>query len=141
VINTNINQVRRAITHKIDDIDVGARAARDEMMTTFIQLAQEEIKGQRGKVGSKWEKATPGEPPKNRTGNLRRSIRGEKSREGFASYTAVVGPTVGVYARALEMGGKYAPPSWKNQQSYPYMKPAYEKFKKVFMTIVHKHLG
>ena len=141
MIINNIGQVKRAITSQTHKIDEGARLARDEMMTTFIQLAQEEIKGQRAKIGSKWEKATPNEPPKNRTGNLRRSIRGEKSREGFASYTAVVGPTVGVYARALEMGGKYAPPSWKNQQSYPYMKPAYEKFKKVFMTIVHKHLG
>ena len=140
MINTNINQVRRAITHKIDDIDVGARAARDEMMTTFIQLAQEEIKGQRGKVGSKWEKATPGEPPKNRTGNLRRSIRGEKAREGFASYTAVVGPTI-IYGRSVEVGGKYAPPTWRHNEKFPYMEPAFNKFRSLIGTIVRKHLG
>jgi len=138
VIKSNISQVKKFIDKAETNLDSGARAARDEMMATFIQLAQKEIKGDRKTVGYP---ATPGQPPMNVTGNLRRSIRGEKGQIGFGTYTAVVGPTVGVYARALEMGGKYAPPSWKNQQSYPYMRPAYEKFKTVFMTIVHKHLG
>ena len=138
MIKSNIREVKGFITKAERDLDTGARAARDEMMTTFIQLAQNEIKGDRKAVGYP---ATPGQPPMNVTGNLRRSIRGEKAREGFGVYTALVGPTVGVYARALEIGGRYAPPSWTEKQSYPYMKPAYEKFKKVFMTIVHKHLG
>jgi len=138
MIEGNFEEFKRFINKSARELDTGARAARDEMMTTFIQLAQHEIKGDRKAVGYP---ATPGQPPMNVTGNLRRSIRGEKSREGFGIYSAVVGPTVGVYARALEVGGKYAPPSWTRKQNYPYMKPAYEKFKKVFMTIVHKHLG
>ena len=115
MIINNIGQVKRAITSQTHKIDEGARLARDEMMTTFIQLAQEEIKGQRAKIGSKWEKATPGEPPKNRTGNLRRSIRGKKEREGFATYTAVVGPTI-IYGRSVEVGGQYAPPTWRHNE-------------------------
>jgi len=140
MIINNIGQVKRAITSQTHKIDEGARLARDEMMTTFIQLAQEEIKGQRAKIGSKWEKATPGEPPKNRTGNLRRSIRGEKSREGFASYTAVVGPTI-IYGRSVEVGGKYAPPTWRHNEKFPYMQPAFNKFRSLIGTIVRKHLG
>ena len=140
MIINNIGQVKRAITSQTHKIDEGARLARDEMMTTFIQLAQEEIKGQRAKIGSKWEKATPGEPPKNRTGNLRRSIRGEKSREGFASYTAVVGPTI-IYGRSVEVGGKYAPPTWRHNEKFPYMRPAFDKFQRVVGSIIRKHLA
>ena len=140
MIVNNINAVKKAITSQTRKIDEGARAARDEMMTTFIQLAQEEIKGQRGKVGSKWEKATPGEPPKNRTGNLRRSIRGEKAREGFASYTAIVGPTI-IYGRSVEIGGKYAPPTWRNNEKFPYMQPAFNKFQRLVGSIIRKHLA
>jgi len=140
MIINNIGQVKRAITSQTHKIDEGARLARDEMMTTFIQLAQEEIKGQRAKIGSKWEKATPGEPPKNRTGNLRRSIRGKKEREGFATYTAVVGPTI-IYGRSVEVGGQYAPPTWRHNEKFPYMQPAFNKFKSLIGTIVRKHLG
>ena len=140
MIVNNINAVKKAITSQTRKIDEGARAARDEMMTTFIQLAQEEIKGQRGKVGSQWEKATPGEPPKNRTGNLRRSIRGEKAREGFASYTAIVGPTI-IYGRSVEVGGKYAPPTWRNNEKFPYMQPAFNKFQRLVGSIIRKHLA
>jgi hypothetical protein len=140
MIVNNINAVKKAITSQTRKIDEGARAARDEMMTTFIQLAQNEIKGQRGKVGSQWEKATPGEPPKNRTGNLRRSIRGEKAREGFASYTAIVGPTI-IYGRSVEVGGKYAPPTWRNNEKFPYMQPAFNKFQRLVGSIIRKHLA
>ena len=140
MIINNIGQVKRAITSQTHKIDEGARLARDEMMTTFIQLAQEEIKGQRAKIGSKWEKATPGEPPKNRTGNLRRSIRGKKEREGFATYTAVVGPTI-IYGRSVEIGGQYAPPTWRHNEKFPYMRPAFDKFQRVVGSIIRKHLA
>lgn len=136
MIINNIGQVKRAITSKTRDIDLGARGARDEMMTAFIQLAQEEIRGQR----PKGQKAVTGEPPMNRTGNLRRSIRGEKNKEGFAHYTAEVGPTM-VYGRAVELGGQYGPKTWRNGENFPYMKPAFEKFQRIAMSIVRKHLA
>lgn len=131
--------VRKALEKAGADMDKGAMAARDEMMLALIQLSKEEIVGRR----SKGEKATSGQPPMNRTGNLRRSIRGEKFRKGFASYSAIVGPTI-EYGRAVELGGTYAPPSWKGTSAmagFPYMKPAFAKFKIVAPAIVAKHIG
>jgi hypothetical protein len=139
MIESNIPEVMKAVLRQTDKIDQGAKAARDEMMSKLIQLAKEEIKGKR----QPGERATPGEPPKNRTGNLRRSIKGEKMREGFASYSAVVGPTI-IYGRSVEMAGKYAPPTWSGatkQNGFPYMKPAFNKFQRVAMAIVRKHLA
>jgi hypothetical protein len=117
------------------------RLARDEMMTAMIQLAQNEIKGSR-KEG---EKAVAGQPPKNRTGNLRRSIKGFKFSSGYARYNAIVGPTM-VYSRAVEIGGRYAPSSWQGTTAmggFPYMKPAYEKFieSNLVNKIFIKHIG
>ena len=146
MINNNINQVKHAVTSQTEKLDTGARKARDEMMATLIQLAMEEIKGERPYTTSSsgktryYSKATTGEPPMNRTGNLRRSIKGEKEKVGFAHYTAIVGPTM-KYARAVELGGKYAPKTWRNGEHFPYMKPAFNKFQKIAMSIVHKHLG
>jgi hypothetical protein len=136
LINSNINQVIRAVTKATDKLDTGARMARDEMMNTLTQYAKEEIKGRR----QPGERAVSGEPPMNRTGNLRRSIKGERYRQGYATYSAVVGPTI-VYGRALELGGKYAPKSWRDNQKFPYMKPAFEKFQRVAMSIMRKHLS
>lgn len=110
-------------------VNAKAEMARDEMMTSLIQLSKNEIQGRRGKN----EKATAGLPPKNRTGNLRRSIIGQKYTSGFGTYNAVVGPTM-VYARAVEMGGEYAPRSWHGtsaMKGFPYMEPAYRKFQQV----------
>jgi hypothetical protein len=80
----------------------------------------------------------------NRTGDLRRSIVGEKFRTGFASYSAIVGPTV-VYGRAVELGGQYAPRSWKGTTAmagFPYMAPAYKKFQgAVSRQIVTRYFG
>ena len=120
-------------------MDEGARKARDEMMLALIQLSKEEIKGRR----PEGQKATAGLPPMNRSGNLRRSIRGEKFRQGFASYSAIVGPTI-VYGRAVEIGGQWAPRSWKGTSAmagFPYMKPAYVKFRVLAPAIVAKHIG
>ena len=133
MITSNIYSVKKALDQKLVEIDVGVMKARDEMMARLIQLSQEEIKGKR----PKGQKATTGEPPMNRTGNLRRSITGKKAQEGFARYSAVVGPTT-VYARAVELGGA---PTWRNGEHFPYMKPALQKFQREAMAIVRKYLG
>jgi hypothetical protein len=139
LIKSNINQLIHAVTKATDKLDTGARMARDEMTNTLVKYAKEEIKGKR----QPGERATPGEPPMNRTGNLRRSIKGERYRMGFASYVGVVGPTI-VYGRSVEMGGKYAPRSWtgdSREKAFPYMEPAFNKFKRVAMSIMRKHLS
>ena len=133
MITTNIYTVKKAIDKKLTDVDVSVMKARDEMMARLIQLSQEEIKGRR----PKGQKATSGEPPMNRTGNLRRSITGKKAQEGFARYSAEVGPTM-IYSRAVELGGA---PTWHDCQHFPYMKPALQKFQREAMAIVRKYLG
>jgi len=133
MITTNIYTVKKAIDKKLTDVDVSVMKARDEMMARLIQLSQEEIKGRR----PKGQKATSGEPPMNRTGNLRRSITGKKAQEGFARYSAEVGPTM-IYSRAVELGGA---PTWHDGQHFPYMKPALQKFQREAMAIVRKYLG
>lgn len=153
MIYNNIWQARAAIKQAQNKIDVGARMARDEMMARLIQLAKEQIQGERGLVGHKirWvdgqakkgakiynyedDPAVPGQPPKNRTGNLRRSIRGEKFRLGFASYGALVGPTI-VYGRRVELGGG----NWPEGVRFPYMKPAFEQYRKEHYLILRKYL-
>jgi hypothetical protein len=133
MITTNIFTVKKALDKKTSEIDISVMKARDEMMARLIQLSQEEIKGRR----PKGQKATSGEPPMNRTGNLRRSITGKKAQEGFARYSAEVGPTM-VYSRAVELGGA---PTWHNGEHFPYMKPALQKFQREAMAIVRKYLG
>jgi hypothetical protein len=125
--------VREATKKAGKSIDDGARATRDEMMVTLIQLAKAEIVGKR----PKGQRATSGQPPMNRTGNLRRSIRGEKYNVGFAKYEAIVGPTM-IYGRAVEMGGA---PTWTKGQKFPYMSPAYAKFRLIAPRIVQKHMA
>jgi phage gpG-like protein len=133
VITSNLKMVREATKKAGKSIDDGARATRDEMMVTLIQLAKAEIVGRR----PKGERATSGKPPMNRTGNLRRSIRGEKYNVGFAKYEAIVGPTM-IYGRAVEMGGA---PTWTRGQKFPYMSPAYAKFRLIAPRIVQKHMA
>ena len=133
MITSNLKLVREATKKAGKSIDDGARATRDEMMVTLIQLAKAEIVGKR----PKGERATSGQPPMNRTGNLRRSIRGEKYNVGFAKYEAIVGPTM-IYGRAVEMGGA---PTWTKGQKFPYMSPAYAKFRLVAPRIVQKHMA
>ena len=143
MIVTNLKQVRQAVEKAGKSIDKGAEACRDEMMTTLIQLAKEEIKGKRGKTNGVWDKATAGQPPMNRTGNLRRSIRGQKFKKGFAQYESIVGPTI-IYGRAVELGGQYAPRSWKGTSAmagFPYRNPAFQKFEVQVPMIIRKHLA
>jgi hypothetical protein len=139
VITSNLKLVRESVTKATKSIDEGARNARDEMMMALIQLSKEEIQGRR----PKGEKATAGQPPMNRTGNLRRSIRGEKITKGFAKYEAIVGPTI-IYGRAVELGGNFAPRSWKGttaMRGFPYMAPAFKKFQVLAPNIVRKNLA
>jgi hypothetical protein len=47
------------------------------------------------------------------------------------------------YARAVEAGGIYAPPSWRGtsaMQGFPYMRPAYLKFREIYPAILKKHI-
>jgi len=141
MIVNNINLVKAAVTKQTASVDLKVRLARDEIMAAMIQLSQEEIKGKR----PEGQEATAGQPPMNRTGNLRRSIKGFKFAEGYARYSAIVGPTM-VYARAVELGGDYAPASWQGTsaiEGFPYMKPAYEKLVRsgAINKIFIKHLG
>ena len=133
MITSNLKLVKEATKKAGKSIDDGARATRDEMMVTLIQLAKAEIVGRR----PKGQRATSGAPPMNRTGNLRRSIRGEKYNVGFAKYEAIVGPTM-IYGRAVEMGGA---PTWTKGQKFPYMSPAYAKFRLIAPRIVQKHMA
>jgi hypothetical protein len=148
MITSNIFAVQKAVDKKIANVDAKVLATRDEMMSRLIQLAQEEIQGERGVVARDistrkkiynyaQDPAISGQPPKNRTGNLKRSITGEKARQGFASYSAIVGPTA-IYGRAVELGGA---PTWRDGQHFPYMKPALQKFQREAMAIVRKYLG
>ena len=137
MIKHNLNLVRNAVTKATKSLDDGARNARDEMAMALTQLAKEEIKGKRGKTNGVWDKATSGQPPMNRTGNLRRSIRAEKHKEGFAKYSAIVGPTI-IYGRVVELGGN---PHWAAGTKFPYMAPAFKKFRVVAPNIVRKHLA
>lgn len=118
----NLNLVRKSVDKFTANIDLSTRMARDEMMAALIQLSKEEIKGRRPEGQKAWT-GTP-QPPMNRTGDLRRSIKGEKFRQGFASYTAIVGPTI-IYGRRVELGGG----NWPAGVRFPYMEPAYEKFR------------
>jgi hypothetical protein len=132
VITSNLKQVRQALEKAGKGLDDSARNCRDEMMNTLIQLSKEEIVGRR----PKGQKATSGRPPMNRTGNLRRSIRGEKYKVGFGKYQAIVGPTI-IYGRRVELGGG----NWPSGTRFPYMAPAYAKFRVIAPTIIRKHLA
>jgi len=120
MIPNNLKLVKKIVNQKSTSVNLHAMIARDEMMTALIQLAKGEIKGRR----LAGQKAVSGLPPMNRTGDLRRSIKGEKFRTGFASYSAIVGPTI-VYGRRVEMGGG----NWAPGTKFPYMEPAFNKFR------------
>ena len=132
IINNNIPEVMRKVLEAEKKLDRGAMMARDEMMNKLIQLAKEQIKGKR----QPGEKAESGKPPMNRTGNLRRSIKGERAREGFATYSAMIGPTI-IYGRRVELGGG----NWPTGTKFPYMKPAWERFRPLAQGIIRKHLA
>jgi len=131
VIANNLKLVKSAWSKRTNSLDIATRMARDEMMTALIQLSKEQIVGRRPKINGKYTKAVSGHPPMNRTGDLRRSITGEKFREGFATYSAIVGPTI-VYGRRVELGGG----NWREGTRFPYMEPAYMMYR----SAVHKQI-
>lgn len=159
-ITSNLSLVRNKVKKFAANVDQASRDVRDEMATALQQLAKEEIKGERSFIRLKrvnatqfrpsgsgtrkaYEKATAGEPPQNRTGNLRASITFVKTDVGFANYRAVIGPTA-VYARAIELGGQFAPKSWQGTSAmagFPFMAPAWEKFQSIAPVIIRKHFG
>jgi hypothetical protein len=143
VISTNLKLVRQSLDKMESNIGQGAENLATEAMSILIQLSKEQIKGKRGKTDGVWDKATAGQPPMNRTGNLRRSIRGQKRKVGFAKYEVIVGPTM-VYGRAVELGAEYAPPSWRGttaMKGFPFMAPAFKQFQPMLPQLVRKHLS
>ena len=134
----NLPQVEAALQAYKQLLDVQLNRASAEISYALEGMGKREIKGQR----PKGEKATTGEPPMNRTGNLRRSIRGQNARKGFGIYESVVGADM-VYARAVEVGNPYNPPSWRNGEHFPFLSPALNKFVKsgLLRRILIKHLG
>lgn len=143
MISTNLKLVRDSLQTAEKNIGKGAENLANEAMSIMIQLSKEQIQGRRGKTDGVWDKATAGQPPMNRTGNLRRSIRGQKRKVGFAKYEVIVGPTM-IYGRAVELGGRYAPRSWKGTSAmagFPYMAPAFKQFAPILPQLVRKHLS
>jgi hypothetical protein len=137
-MSDNLPEVERALLAYQKEFDIKLAAAADEISIRLEGLAKREIKGRR----PKGQKAITGQPPMNRTGNLRRSIVHASERKGFAKYEAIVGAEM-VYARAVEMGSPYNPPSWQNGQKFPFLQPAVDKAIKSNMVqkILAKHLG
>ncbi len=138
MLTTNLNLVRKSLNKEIANVDIGSRLARDEMMRVILQLSKKEFRQDRKSGIPK-----AGGPPVVRTGNLRNSIHGEKFNLGFAKYSAIVGPGM-VYGRAVELGGKYSPASWKGTQAeklgFPYLAPAYKKFVTLMPEILAKYV-
>lgn len=124
MIPNNLKLVKKVWDKETKILDVKARLMRDEMMAALIQLSKEQIKGRRPEVNGRYTPAVSGQPPMNRTGDLRRSITGEKYNVGFSNYSAIVGPTI-VYGRRVEIGGG----NWKAGTRFPYMEPAYKQFR------------
>lgn len=137
-MSDNLPQVEAALKLYQQRFDNSIKGAAAEISIALEGYGKREIKGHR----PEGEKAVSGQPPMNRTGNLRRSIRGQEIRKGFGRYTAVVGAGAS-YARAVEVGSPYNPPSWKNGEHFPYLSPAFEKFIKsgLIQRILTKHLG
>lgn len=137
-MSDNLPQVEAALQAYMRGFDIRIGNATREISLAIEGMGKRKIKGER----PKGEKAVTGQPPMNRTGNLRRSIRGQHQRLGYATYQAIVGADM-VYARAVEVGAPYNPPSWQNNEHFPYLQPALDEFAKSNLTIriLRKHLG
>jgi hypothetical protein len=137
-MSDNLPQVEAALQAYMRGFDMRIGNATLEISQAIEGLGKRQIKGER----PKGEKAVSGQPPMNRTGNLRRSIRGQHQRLGYATYQAIVGADM-IYARAVEVGAPYNPPSWQSGEHFPYLQPALDEFAKSNLTIriLRKHLG
>ena len=137
-MSDNLPQVEAALQAYMRNLDIRIGNATREISLAIEGMGKRNIKGER----PKGQKAVIGQPLMNRTGNLRRSIRGQHQRLGYATYQAIVGADM-VYARAVEVGAPYNPPSWQSGEHFPYLQPALDDFAKSNLTvrILRKHLG
>ena len=137
-MSDNLPQVEAALAAYKAGFDMRIANATREISYALEGYGKREIKGER----PKGEKAITGQPPMNRTGNLRRSIRGTSERIGFANYVAIVGADM-IYARAVEVGAPYNPPTWTKGEHFPFLQPALQKFATsgLIKRILIKHLG
>lgn len=135
---SNLPEVIAAWSAHEKKVDIAIAQAAVEISLRLEGMAKREIKGKR----PQGQKATTGSPPMNRTGNLRRSIGGTTARIGFGEYKAVVGASM-EYARAVELGAPYNPPSWTKGEHFPFLQPAVNRFLQTSLLtrIVQKHLG
>ena len=141
-VRTNLSQVRRQMDSKIAGVDRAVFRTAAEIAATGTRFAKAEITGRRGQTDGVWDKATPGKPPMNRTGTLRRSINSRVYKDGFGSYTGRIEPATN-YARALEVGHQYAPPSWRfsdANEGFPYMRPALNRLRAAIPGIIRKNM-
>jgi hypothetical protein len=122
-MNDNLPEVLAAYKAYEAKVDAQLGLAATEIGLRMEGLAKNQIKGSR----PKGEKAVTGRPPMNRTGNLRRSIIGFSAREGFGTYAAIVGAQM-IYARPVEVGEPYNPPTWRNGEHFPFLAPAVQQF-------------
>lgn len=137
-MSDNLPEVEQALLAYQKRFDERVGEAAREIALKLEGLAKREIKGRR----PKGQKATIGMPPMNRTGNLRRSIMNTTQRKGFAKYEAIVGAEM-VYARAVEKGAPYNPPTWTKGERFPFLQPAVDKAikSKVLEKTLQKYLG
>ena len=131
----NLPEVLAALHMVQQRFDIQIGLASQEMSIALEGLAKRQIVGDRK---NQPYPAVTGKPPMNVTGNLRRSIKGKSTREGFGIYVAEAGAYM-VYARAVELGGA---PTWTRGQHFPYMEPALQQFRRTNLTrtILIKHL-
>ena len=137
-MSSNLPEVEQALLAYKKQFDKRIGAAATEISQKLENLAKNEIKGLR----PKGQKATSGIPPMNRTGRLRNSISHFTERKGFAKYDAIVGAYM-VYARAVEKGAPYNPPTWTKGEHFPFLQPAVDKAikSKIVERTLQKHLG
>jgi phage gpG-like protein len=167
-IPNNIDDVIKAIQargNKIDDVAkqatrvVGQMAVREIKSqiqgkrtyttrtrtrdTSKVAKGSDKLRLHGGPKGSKYrvyDKATSNQPPKNRTGKLKNSVRAN-APEGFnGRYTVIVGPYA-EYARVLELGGN---PHWPSGLKFPFVEPASKiistKARQVYVDALRKAL-
>lgn len=138
-MNNNLPEVVAAWEAYQAKLDLKMSAASGEIALRLEGAAKHMIVGDR--KNSDYP-AVSGKPPMNVTGHLRDSIEGNSKRIGFNVYEAIVGAGM-VYARAVEIGAPYNPPSWRNGQHFPFIQPAVKNFIQTGMItrILIKHLG
>lgn len=142
-MKTNLSLFKKEWNTLTVDFEKQVEVARDLMAGAIEQLAKHEIVGQRGshigpRGGIVWDKATPNQPPMNRSHHLRGSITWVGAKVGFGTYSAEIGPTM-IYSRRVEEGGG----NWQTGLRFPYMEPAFRKFREsgVMEEIIAKTIG